>query len=140
MTDSQTFLNENEAVIEAARSRDQGHQAVIATDVGGRILYWNDQAASLYGWAAAEVLGRNILDVTPTRGSGDAAAQIMEDMRSGGEWSGEFIVKHRDGTPMIVHVSNFPVSDGDSVTGVVGVSRRATQKTPPRSSTPPVAG
>ena len=142
MTDAPTSfsLNENEAVIQAARSRDQGREAVIATDVSGSILYWNEHAASLYGWTATEVLGRNILDVTPTRGSGDAAAQIMEDMRGGEGWTGEFIVKHRDGTPMIVHVSNFPVHDGDSMIGVVGVSRRSPQKTSSRgTSTPPIA-
>jgi PAS domain S-box-containing protein len=115
--------DENEAVIEAARSRDQGHEAVIATDSGGKILYWNGQASALYGWPADEVLGRNVLDVTPTRGSGDAATQIMEDMRRGEEWSGEFIVKQRDGTPMIVHVQNFAVRSRGIVIGVVGVSR-----------------
>ena len=78
--------NETQVVIAAARSRDDGAHAVIATDGGGTILYWNEPAEVLYGWPAADVIGRNILDITPTRGSGEAAAQIMEDMRNGDDW------------------------------------------------------
>jgi PAS domain S-box-containing protein len=133
MADSpQLFSKHDEAVVDAARSRDQGVDAVIATDPSGRILYWNDAAAQIYGWSEAEVVGRNILDVTPTRGSGEAAEQIMEDMRHSDEWTGEFIVRHRDGTPMIAHVHNMVVRDDDAVVGVVGVSRPRSRSTPPR--------
>ena len=118
----------NETVVNAARARDDGRAAVIATDAGGRIVYWNEQAALLYGWTVEEVLGRNVLDVTPTRRSGDAAAQIMEDMRTGADWSGEFIVKHRDGSPILARVSNSVIRDGDVVMGFVGTSRRSTTR------------
>jgi PAS domain S-box-containing protein len=114
-----------EVVINAARSRDDGEHAVIATDAGGQILYWNAAAALLYGWSAEEVLGHNILDITPTRRSGDAAEEIMENMRSGNEWAGEFIVKHRDGSPMVAWVRNSIVRVDDVVVGVVGVSLRS---------------
>ena len=100
---------------------------MIATDLSGRILYWNEAAVRLYGWNETDAVGRNILDVTPTRGSGEAAAQIMEDMRHTGEWTGEFIVKHQDGTPMIAHVHNIVVREGDVAVGVVGVSRPASR-------------
>ena len=35
-------------------------EAVIATDLQGQIIYWNRAAEDLYGWAAAETLGRDI--------------------------------------------------------------------------------
>jgi PAS domain S-box-containing protein len=117
-------------IIEAARSRDRGRDAVIATDVAGTIVYWNDQAAFLYGWDADEAIGKNVLDVTPTHNSSDSAAQIMEELRLGQEWTGEFIVRRRDGTPMIAHVDNFVVRDRETVIGVVGVSRPAERQTP----------
>ena len=133
MADAELFAaaSEDQVVINAARSRDDGREAVIATDGSGTIVYWNAKAASLYGWTAEEVVGRNVLDVTPTRGSGDAAAEIMEDMRLGNEWEGDFIVKHRDGTPLIARVRNSVVRIGDTVAGVIGVSQQATRKTPP---------
>src|SRR5438270_14085516 len=88
------------AIVEAARSRDTSGAAVIGTDAAGTIVYWNEGAAFLYGWEPEEALGRNVLDVTPTRNSADEAAQIMEELKLGQEWTGEFIVKRRDGTPL----------------------------------------
>ncbi len=38
-------------------------RAVVATDPGGTIFSWNPAAELLYGWAAEEVLGRNVVDV-----------------------------------------------------------------------------
>jgi hypothetical protein len=48
-------------------------------------------------------------------------------MRGGNEWSGEFIVKHRDGSPMLARVRNSIVRVGDTVVGVVGVSGLSTR-------------
>lgn len=124
---------DNETVVQAARARDAGDDAVIATDAAGRILYWNDRAADLYGWNVEEVLGRNVLDVTPTRRSGDAAAEIMEEMRAGSEWTGEFILRHRDGSPMRAQVKNTVVRLGEVIVGFVGVSRLSNEKPPKRA-------
>ena len=44
---------------------DAVEQAVIVTDLDGTIVYWNRFAETLYGWSAPEVIGRNILDITP---------------------------------------------------------------------------
>ena len=128
--DSPVFLPDadNETVVEAARARDESDEAVIATDAAGRILYWNERASALYGWAVDEVIGRNILDVTPTRRSGDAAAEIMEEMRGGSEWTGEFIVRRRDGSPMRALVENRVVRRGDVVVGFIGISRVSSGK------------
>jgi len=123
----------HETVVQAARARDDGNHAVIGTDAAGRILYWNERAADLYGWNVDEVLGRNVLDVTPTRRSGDAAAEIMEEMRSGSEWTGEFIVRHRDGSPMLAQVKNTVVRQGEAVVGFVGISRPSNGKPPKRA-------
>jgi hypothetical protein len=64
--------------------------------------------------------------------SADSAAQIMEELRLGEEWTGEFILKRRDGTPIMAHVTNYVVREKEAVIGIVGISRPATRKTPPR--------
>src|SRR3954466_4607946 len=97
----QFSADQTNAVVETARSRDTSGAAVIATDAAGTIVYWNEGAAFLYGWEPEEALGRNVIDVTPTRNSTDDAMQIMEELRLGQEWTGEFIVKRRDGTPIM---------------------------------------
>jgi PAS domain-containing protein len=41
-------------------------QAAIATDLQGKIIYWNRAAEEMYGWSAEEVMGRPIIEVTPS--------------------------------------------------------------------------
>lgn len=112
-------------IIAEARRRDHGDVAVIATDARGVILYWSAAAESLYGWRADDALGRDILAVTPTRGSSEEAATIMEELRHGRLWTGMFILQQRDGTPIMVHVTDVPIRDEGEVVGIVGVSRAA---------------
>jgi PAS domain S-box-containing protein len=115
------------AVIDLIRSAaDQADhsQAVIATDAEGQIVFWNERAEELYGYRASETIGRNVIDVTPTNLSQDEATEIMECLRRGEVWRGGFIVRHRDGTPMMVHVEDVPVVRNGAVIGVVGSSRR----------------
>jgi PAS domain S-box-containing protein len=113
------------AVVKEASSRDNNDSAVIATDAAGTIVYWNPHATALYGWRSKEAIGRNILDVTPTRFSVDEAAAIMETLRRGENWTGEFIVQRRDGTPILAHVTDIPVRENEEVIGIVGISRRS---------------
>jgi PAS domain S-box-containing protein len=41
-------------------------QAIIATDLPGRSIYWNQAAEELYGWTTGEVMGLPIVEVTPS--------------------------------------------------------------------------
>jgi diguanylate cyclase (GGDEF)-like protein/PAS domain S-box-containing protein len=98
-------------------------QAVIATDLGGKIIYWNRFAEKLYGWPAEEALGRDILDVTPTEISREQGAQIMGQLKMGKSWSGEFLVQHRDGTRFVMHVTDSPIRDeNNELIGIIGIS------------------
>lgn len=98
-------------------------QAVIATDVAGRITYWNRAAEALYGWREEEVLGRDVLEVTPAEMTRDQAADLMTCLSRGESWSGEFLVRRKDGRRFEVMVTDTPVFDGDgNVTGVIGIS------------------
>ena len=105
------------------RLLDAVGQAVIVTDVRGAITYWNRFAEELYGWSAQEVMGRSIVDVTPSEGFRDRADEIMAELRDGKSWSGEFLVRRRDGTSFPAMVTNTPVyDDAGRLVGVIGVS------------------
>jgi len=98
-------------------------QAVIATDVQGNIIYWNQMAETMYGWQSHEVIGKQILEVTPTDQSLEEAAAIMEQMLQGKEWAGEFYVKDKQGREFPVMITNSPVFDAQGeVTAIIGVS------------------
>jgi PAS domain S-box-containing protein len=100
-------------------------KAVIATDPEGRIVFWNDEARSLYGWSADEVLGRDVVQVTPSELSQRDAARIMTALRQGESWSGRFIVRDKEGHRFLAEVADVPVHDASgALTGVVGISQR----------------
>jgi PAS domain S-box-containing protein len=97
--------------------------AVMATDANGCITYWNASAERLYGWSAEEVLGRDVLTVTPTSQSAEAAEELMEAFAKGESWTGRFEVQRKDGRRFPARVSNTPLYDEEGAfIGVVGVS------------------
>jgi diguanylate cyclase (GGDEF)-like protein/PAS domain S-box-containing protein len=104
-------------------------QAVIATDLQGTVIYWNDSAAQLFGWAEAEALGRSLGElVIPAEATG-LASEIVSSVLAGRTWTGEFAVTHRDGHVFRVLVTDSPIrnDDGD-VVGIVGVSTDLTAR------------
>jgi PAS domain S-box-containing protein len=108
---------------------DTVEQAVIATDLGGTITYWNHFAEKLYGWAAAEIIGRNIMEVVLPRGARERAAEVLSRLQAGQSWSGEFTVRRRDGTTFRAFITDTPIHDTEGATvGIVGVSRDITER------------
>ncbi|RFU19199.1 PAS domain S-box protein [Geodermatophilus marinus] len=102
--------------------RALGH-AVIATDLEGRIVRWNDAAERLYGWTAEEILGRDIAEVTVPEAGQEHGDEIMRALRGGRPWSGGFTVVRKDGSTFSALVTDVGVRDDDGrLVGIVGVS------------------
>jgi len=105
---------------------DALEHAVIATDTRGQITGWSKSAEFLYGWKGDEVIGQDILAITPSSLSRTEAAEIMETLRSGDVWSGDFRVRRRNGENFLASVTDVPLlDDTQQLTGVVGVSALA---------------
>ncbi|HEX2080095.1 MAG TPA: PAS domain S-box protein [Longimicrobium sp.] len=108
---------------------DAVEQAVIATTPEGEIVYWNRCAQQLYGWRADEVVGRNVVDVMPAELSREQAAELMERLRAGERWEGEFRVRRRDGSAFLAWVADLPIRDDHGrVVGIVGISTDLTTR------------
>ncbi|SHG72403.1 EAL domain-containing protein [Massilia sp. CF038] len=104
-------------------------QAVIATNLSGVIVFWNPFAEKMYGWSAAEVLGRNIVEVLPAESARQHTSQIMARLNRGESWIGEYEVRHRNGRTMQVHVTDSPLrNERNQMIGVIGVSTDITEK------------
>ena len=98
-------------------------QAVIATDLEGRVLYWNPAAERLYGWTRDEAVGRPVEELTVLEEARDDAAEIMAKLRRGETWQGEFQVRRKDGSTFTALVANSPLLDGEGrLTGIIGAS------------------
>ena len=98
-----------------------GH-AVIATDLDGVVFYWNKAAEDLYGWTAAEAIGRDIMTLTVPEVTQQAAAEIMSALNAGEPWSGGFPVRHKDGRIFPALVTDTGIYQDGTLTGVIGVS------------------
>ncbi|MEM2098350.1 MAG: PAS domain S-box protein [Candidatus Bathyarchaeia archaeon] len=97
-------------------------QAVVATDIAGKITYWNRAAEQLFGWKETEVLGHNIFDVTTAEETKEQAVKILEKISAGENWSGEFIGKRQDGALFSTIISMAPILDEkDEFTGTIYV-------------------
>jgi PAS domain-containing protein len=59
-----------------ARLLDAVQEAVIATDLAGRVIFWNCFAEQLYGWSAAEAMGRNVLELIGAPGVAAARSEV----------------------------------------------------------------
>jgi PAS domain S-box-containing protein len=118
-----------EAIRFQAHLLDTVEQAVIATDLRGIVTYWNRFAETLYGWTAAEAVGRNILELTAPDFSQKQASEIMARLSKGESWSGEFTVRSKKGDLFPGYVCSSPVLDGKGkLIGIVGISNDITER------------
>ena len=85
---------------EQATLLDLTHDAIIAKDMNNVITYWNRGAEALYGWTAAEALGKishQLLSATFPIPLDVIKAELLSTDR----WEGEVVRKTRNGTPVI---------------------------------------
>src|SRR5215204_2686912 len=111
-----------------ARLLDAVGQAVIATDPLGKVIYWNRAAESLYGWSVEEVMGRSIVEITPSEDLVERADEIMTELTRGSSWTGEFTTRRKNGTTFPALVTDTPVHDEQgNLVAIIGVSTNITE-------------
>ncbi len=79
---------------------DKAQDAIIVRDLEHRIIFWNLSAERLYGWSKLQVLGQSIetlLYEDPTHFRRATQATLEH-----GEWTGEIVQQHRDGSSIDV--------------------------------------
>src|SRR6266849_4032922 len=104
-------------------------QAVIATDLQGRITYWNRFAETLFGWTREEVMGRDVLEIATTANSQKVSADIFDSASHGESWSGDLVLQHRDGSQFTAWVTDSPLTDASgTMIGIVGATSDITER------------
>ena len=108
---------------------DQVRNAVIGTDLDGKIFYWNKFAETLYQWKAEEVIGKSIDEVTVTDVGVELSEEILRSIRKDGYWEGDFNVQRKDGVVFPAYVVDTLIKDANGVPmGIVGVSIDITER------------
>ncbi|MBV9215459.1 MAG: PAS domain S-box protein [Acidobacteria bacterium] len=102
---------------EQARLLDLSNDAIIVRDEQDRIMYWNKGAEELYGFTAAEALGRVTHDLLHTEHP-EALLSIQQELISGGRWSGELVHTKKDGSTVNV-MSRWSLDRSDGKMGSI---------------------
>jgi len=87
-------IREQAMLIENARD------AIIVSDMGGRIQSWNRGAEEVYGWKTTEALGRRIVDLLHDGQEPEAIQQAKQAIFENGSWNGELSVQKHDGSTL----------------------------------------
>jgi len=112
------------------------HSSVVALAPDLTIRYWNRHAESVYGWTAAEALGRSVVDVlgrsvaNPDSSMSplELAQHIRQTVATAGYWEGETLTQRKDALPFVelLSVSAITTSDGQFV-GAAEVAQNLSQ-------------
>ncbi|MDO8298420.1 PAS domain-containing sensor histidine kinase [Lacisediminimonas sp.] len=103
--------------------------AIIGKTLDGIITSWNPGAEKIFGYAAAQAIGRPMLMVFPPEGAGEEA-EILERIRRGEHVQDfETVRIRKDGKRIHVAVSISPVADSDgNIVGASTIARDITEQ------------
>lgn len=97
--------------------------AVVVVDVDGIVTRWNSHARSLFGSDAREAVGRKIIELVADPEDAETGERLMERIRAGEPWEGEWGVPRPDGSKGLVHMETAPIRDeAGALLGAVAVS------------------
>ncbi|XP_020866544.1 serine/threonine-protein kinase pakF isoform X3 [Arabidopsis lyrata subsp. lyrata] len=110
-------------------------QAVHVFDLNGQIIFWNSMAERLYGFSAAEALGKDPIDILVDGQDASVAQNITRRCSSGESWTGEFPVKNKAGERFSVVTTMSPSYDDDgSLIGIICITNDSALFQDPRGS------
>ncbi len=102
--------------------------AILVKDLNDQIVYWNNGAARLYGWSAAEVSGRSVKNLL-YRQLPHNITDLKQTVLHKGEWQGELHHCTKDGREIIVESRWTLVRDSsEQANAVLMVNTDITQK------------
>ncbi len=88
-------------LVAQARLIDLSHDMIFARDLAGVVTFWNRAAEEIYGWTAAEAVGRRSDDLLRTRYPGPRAA-IEAELMAAGRWEGTLEQRTRAGGRLVL--------------------------------------
>ena len=103
---------------------DSSDDAIIGNDLAGTIVSWNQGAQHIYGYAAAEIVGRHITVIVPPERH-DEVESFLDMVRRGERVPNHDTVRlTKHGVPLDVSVTVSPIRDATgAVTGASTIAR-----------------
>jgi PAS domain S-box-containing protein len=102
---------------------ESSDDAIISTDLNGRILSWNPAAERMYGYRRSEAIGQPITMLFPEDRLGEEAKNLG-NIREGRRIDPyDTVRKHKDGTAVLVSLAVSPIKDPAG--RIIGASKTA---------------
>lgn len=125
-------ITQNELANEKIRSQaallDVARDAIIVRDFADKISYWNEGAHRMYGWTAAEAVGKTVSELL-LGDDGRLAAEAFRAVQDREDWSGEMQHLTRNGAKVTVQSRWTLVRDRDgSPKGILIVNTDRTER------------
>jgi PAS domain S-box-containing protein len=107
---------------------DQVSDAIIITDLEGKIVFWNKQTTVLTQVSEKDALDKSIFDVVVPKIRAERGMEIVDEFNATGHWKGEITFQRKDGSTFIASITSSLLKD-DSGTpiGIVGLGRDVTE-------------
>lgn len=107
----------------------QIRDAVIATGLDGRVIFWSPGAERMYGYSSAEMMGRTLGILWPEDVDGEARQQALyRDLRQAGQL--QIVVERRKKSGERIHVSillGWLKDEQGEPCGIIGTSHEVTE-------------
>ena len=118
-----------ETVRRLAAIVEHSNDAIVAADLRGTIVAWNPAAEGLYGWTAAEIIGRHISVTAPPDRQSETNF-LARQVADGNSVVGHRTVRMRkDGSLVDVSLTLSPIlGSNESVVGLAGIIRDITEE------------
>ncbi|HXC76827.1 MAG TPA: PAS domain S-box protein [Candidatus Acidoferrum sp.] len=114
---------------EMAAIVDSSNDAIVGKTLEGVVTTWNRGAEQVYGYTAAEMIGRNVSVLVPG-GRADEIREIMARMLAGNARTDHFETQRvrKDGEIIDVSITVSPIRNSDgTITGASSVARNVTE-------------
>ncbi|MBI4976733.1 MAG: PAS domain S-box protein [Spirochaetes bacterium] len=119
----------DEAIALQAQFIANAYDAAIGLDDNFIITYWNDAATAMYGWSAAETIGKKSYDLLRTEYIGDTRETMTSRLRDAGRIQAEVIHQTKDGRRLFVEVRSARVYGEDGrPAGYISICRDQTER------------
>ncbi len=117
----------DEALRRQANLLEQTHDAILAWEFPGKIIYWNRGAEQLYGFSREVAIGRRSHDLLRTEHS--MPAEVFEPLiERQGTWNGELTQTTRDGRKILVESRHVLMREADGRRLVLETNRDITER------------
>ena len=88
------------------------HESVLLRAIDGRVLYWNAAATKLYGWTAAQAVGKDAHQLLNAR-TREPLAVVEAKLLAAGHWCGKVTCTAAGGNELVVDASWTVRRDGN---------------------------